>query len=777
MKISRLLIALVVLATPLVATASAAAFLPVDPGTAGKYRVEVGDYNLGDRVVDIPAFKIKSELAGRSYSPIGAPGRRPLVLFLHGIHLTCYAKDVDPGDLMEWPCPKGTKSIPSYAGYDAPAKALASHGYQVVSISANAINIADFDTQMTGSLARAQLVIAHLKLWQRWSTHADGPFGRKFLGKLDLRRVGLMGHSRGGEGVARAVQLNADLGEPFGIRAVLLLAPGGYLRPNLPGVAMSVILPYCDGDVADLSGQRYYDDTRYSMTGDPAARSTVLMMGANHNFFNTEWTPGRSVSPTTDDWTADAKAEPCGSKSKQRLTAVEQEAVGRAYMAGFFRLELGRETALLPLLDGSNTPARSAGRAVVSVMAQSPHRYDVARLDGPAGVLTGAARTRVCSADCVRDGYSRTPHWVAESPVENLVAGRATELSWTGTTGRLRFDLPAGRRDVRQYSVLSLRAATERSTDLSVRLVDGHGRVASVPVSTVSKALQPLPGKIAYLLPKVLMQTVRIPLAGLAVDLRDVRSVEIRTDRVARGTAYLADLSFSTPALSQWRPRMLPVLSVADVDMVEGDSGPRTADFQVRMSRVSPRPVTFWAELSGDLNSDVVGAFHGRVTIPAGRRSVTIKVPLRPNKRDGTDEEFIMVLAGSTDAMIGRSLAHGIVRDDDPTPTVTIGPGVGIEGRGGVVFPMKLSAPSDRTVNLTAELRSGTAKLGVDFVNPQEGLYPQIEPGQTTGQFVVPIKDDKLREKAETFTVVITAADGAVLKVPYRVTGTIRDND
>ncbi|MFI5736267.1 Calx-beta domain-containing protein [Kribbella sp. NPDC051587] len=768
MKIPRLVIALVMLmASSLVATASATTFLPVDPGAAGKYQVEISEYNLGDRVVDISAFKIKSELVGRVYTPVGATGRRPLVLFLHGIHETCYAKNVDPGDVLEWPCPKGTKPLPSYRGYDAPAKALASHGYQVVSISANAINLADFDTQLTGSLARAQLVIAHLKLWQRWSTHGDGPFGRKYVGKVDLQRVGLMGHSRGGEGVARAVQLNADLGEPFGIRAVLLLAPGGFLRPNLPGVALNVILPYCDGDVSDLIGQKYYDDSRYSMSGDPAARSVVLMMGANHNFFNTEWTPGRSVAQSKDDWTADDAT--CGKKAKSRLTAVEQEAAGRAYLAGFFRLELGGETALLPLLDGSNTRARSAGRAVTSVVAQSPDRYDVAHLDTLNGVLAGAARARICSQDCVRNGYGRLPHWTAMPPAESTPNLQVTELTWTGTSGRLRFDL--GHHDVRRYSTLSLRAATERATELSVRLTDGRGHAASVPVS-----LRPLPGQVADLLPKVLLQTVRIPLAGLRIDLGDVRSVEFRTDQVTRGTAYLADLSFSKPALSHWRPRMLPVLSVADVDMAEGDAGPRSADFRVQLSRISPRPVTFWAESSGDTTA-VTRPFRGLVTIPAGRRTATVRVPVSPNKRDGDDDEFILVLSKSTNAMIGRSLANGIVRDDDPTPVLTIGPGVGTEGRGGVVFPMKLSAPSDRVVTLTAELRSGTAKLGTDFLTPDGGLYPQLDEGRTTGQFVVPIKDDKLREKAETFTVVIAAADGAVLKVPYRVTGTIRDND
>ncbi|GAA0612120.1 hypothetical protein HPO96_22555 [Kribbella sandramycini] len=760
MWIRRGFLALVMLASGLAATpAGAAAFLPVDPGAPGKYGVAVSEYNLGDRVVDIPAFKIKSELVGRVYTPVGDSGRRPLVLFLHGIHTTCYGTDED----IAWPCPKGAKPTPSYRGYDAPAKVLASHGYQVVSISANAINVADFDTQLTGSLARAELVLAHLRLWQRWSTSGGGPFGRAYVGRVDLQRVGLMGHSRGGEGVARAAQLNAALGEPFGIRAVLPLAPGNFLRPNLPGVALSVILPYCDGDVSDLFGQRYYDDSQYSMTRDPAARSTVLIMGANHNFFNTEWTPGRSVAPSQDDWTA--TGDPCGKGSKQRLSAVEQEAAGRAYIAGFFRLELGGERALLPLLDGSGARARSAGRAVVSVVAQSPDRYDVARMDTASGVLSGAVRRRLCAQDCVRDGYGRTPHWAVIPPTETAPTTRVTSLSWTGKDGRLRFDLPAGRRDVRRYSTLSLRVATEAPTSFSVRLVDGRGRAVSTPVS-----VRPLPGKVADLLPKVMLQTVRVPLTG--VDLRDVRSVELRTDRVARGTAYFADLAFSKPALSRWRPRQLPVLTVADVDMREEDA--RSADFQVRLSRVSARPVTFWAETSGD-TTDVVGSFRGLVTIPAGRRTATVKVPVRANARDGVDQRFILVLSGAREAIIGRSLADGLVRDDDPMPTVTIGPGVGTEGRGGVVFPMTLSAPSDRGAYLTAELRSGTAELGVDFLDPEGGLYPQIGPGETRGQFVVPIKDDKLREQAETFTVVITAADGAV--APSRVTGTIRDND
>ena len=101
-----------------------------------------------------------------------------------------------------------------------------------------------------------------------------------------------MGHSRGGEGVAAAVQLNQRTGSPFGIKAALALAPVDFDRRVIGGVELGVILPYCDGDVSDLQGAAYYDDGRYASPGDPRSKMTALLYGANHNFFNTVWTTG-----------------------------------------------------------------------------------------------------------------------------------------------------------------------------------------------------------------------------------------------------------------------------------------------------------------------------------------------------------------------------------------------------------------------------------------------------------------------------------------------------
>ncbi|MFD0852809.1 hypothetical protein ACFQ07_11265, partial [Actinomadura adrarensis] len=210
---------------------------------------------------------------------------------------------------------------------------------------------------------RAELVMHHLDLLDAATRGKGGDqtLVDMFKGRLDMGDIGLMGHSRGGEGVVKAALLNDARKDPYGIEAVLPLAPVDFARSTLPNIPMSVLLPYCDGDVSNQQGQHFYDDTRYSDPGERAFMSSLMMMGVNHNFFNTEWTPGVAVAPANDDWRN--QSDPvCGNTSPSRLTPSEQYQVGTTYIAGFFRLVQGRETEFLPLFDGSGGTAPSAGR-------------------------------------------------------------------------------------------------------------------------------------------------------------------------------------------------------------------------------------------------------------------------------------------------------------------------------------------------------------------------------------------------------------------------------
>src|SRR6185369_5349139 len=164
---------------------------------------------------------------------------------------------------------------------------LASNDYVVVSVGSNGVNAVDNSVFDLGALARAELMQQHLDILKQFNTTGRAPFGTKFVGKFDLTRVGTMGHSRGGEGVVRHYVLNNELGAPYGINA-----------------ALNVLLPYCDGDVSDLQGVHFYDDARYNVPGDQAPKHYELVMGANHNFYNTIWSPSSPFPGAANDWLA-----------------------------------------------------------------------------------------------------------------------------------------------------------------------------------------------------------------------------------------------------------------------------------------------------------------------------------------------------------------------------------------------------------------------------------------------------------------------------------------
>jgi hypothetical protein len=771
-----------------------------DPGTPGPYAVQISEYDLGDEAITLPGLGgLPSELRGRVYAPQGAPGARPLVLFLHGRHEPCYG-DFSTSD-QPWPCPEGQQPVPSYRGYDAPARALASRGYLVVSISADAINAQDFAVTDGGALARAQLVLAHLDLWRQWSTAGGGPFGDAFVGRVDLGNVGLMGHSRGGEGVVRAALLYATRAQPYGIRAVVALAPTDFTRPTIPGVATSVILPSCDGDVIDLEGQHFYDDTRYAVAGDTALRSTVLVHGANHNFFNTEWTPGLSAAPSFDDWFGDPDAAPCGVHRPSRLTPSQQQAAGRAYIAGWFEMVLGTEPALLPLFDGSGTHAASAGPALVDTTMQFPAdaRRDLARFDHPERAVTtaGGATARRCSGDttffappadtslpaCAAiDDVARLPHWSPAFLALGAPAPAVTRVQWRSTKGVVHVALSPGRRDLRAFDAITMRMAPDPENagpvDLSVRLVDGKGRRATYRVSASSDALVPFTGD-GFGLPKTILRTVRIPLATVTgISLADVRRVDLLTDRVAKGSVFVSDLVVSRASLGTSGPPALPRLSIADVTVNEGDRGNQVMRFRVRLSRPATRTVRVHvdAQTGAMFGVDQVSKGSASLVFAPGQTVKTLALAARGNTTFGDTVTFPVVLSIPTEAIVDRSVATGTVVEDDPAPLLRIDDATATEHDGVIRFPLRVTRPTTNGVIVVGVVSDGTAKAGSDYADDQF-VAGFVDPGARHGDIEIAVLDDHVHEPTETFTIEITDVFNARLVSPSTVTGTIVDDD
>jgi hypothetical protein len=89
-------------------------------------------------------------------------------------------------------------------------------------------------------------------------------------------------------------------------------------------------------------------------------------------------------------------------------------------------------------------------------------------------------------------------------------------------------------------------------------------------------------------------------------------------------------------------------------------------------------------------------------------------------------------------------------------------------------FPVTLSAPATTAVTVSYSLASGTAQMGVDFLNKKGSLT--FNPGETRQFISVAVKADNQAEANESFTVQLLKPVGATLQ-QARATGTIQNDD
>src|SRR5215510_11930618 len=286
-----------------------------DATATGPFTTTSSEYKLPPTNDNLVAPQVVTELWARVYRPTdldNAP--QPLLIFLHGNHATCGRfegagqgrLDINIQYTLTGTCPSGYVVVPSHEGYAYFAERLASWGYIVVSINANrGVNAAPGVTGDRGlNLRRGRLVLRHLEKLSRWNAGAEIPPGglNDLVGRIDFSHVGLLGHSRGGEGMRAAY--NFYQSDPGGTNWKSLIGAVTFegifeigpvdrqtsLTLNALGTAWNVLLPMCDGDVFNLQGVKPFDRMLRVTAESPARqKSTFAVWGANHNFYNTEW--------------------------------------------------------------------------------------------------------------------------------------------------------------------------------------------------------------------------------------------------------------------------------------------------------------------------------------------------------------------------------------------------------------------------------------------------------------------------------------------------------
>src|SRR5437588_5501200 len=263
-------------------------------------------------ITDTDVAPIPIDLWARVYIPDGYSGKLPLVVLLHGNHATCGTDDGDGAarrdDRINYTltgtCPDRYIVIPNHLGYEYLAQPLASWGYIVVSINANrGVTAAPGVAGDRGlNLRRGRLVLRHLKQLVGLSNDSTSPLFQK----IDFSHIVLMGHSRGGEGMRAAYEAYRAAGSPWPARIGTPVTfeglfeigpvdgqtgpPGNPNRLNADGLAWTVLLPNCDGDVFNLQGIKPFDRMLLITNENPARfKATFTVWGTNHDFYNTQW--------------------------------------------------------------------------------------------------------------------------------------------------------------------------------------------------------------------------------------------------------------------------------------------------------------------------------------------------------------------------------------------------------------------------------------------------------------------------------------------------------
>jgi len=506
-------------------------------GMANPYKTQYAVFqtptaNYATRIIDLSDFGSVTSVGwpfdenavpinGLLRLPNGS-GPFPLALFVHGNHKS---------------------SENSTPGYVYLMELLASHGIIAGSVDCNFLN----GWNSGENDARAIVHLEHVRQFRIWNQQAGHPL----FGKVNMEKIMIIGHSRGGEAVGHACLFNTlssvtpDPGDPpVPIDGSLGLGPYGFALnvaaaisptdnqyqpvsgPVKIGENYFVVHGSRDGDVSDFSGYKTYDRAHPVDPADPGQsahgwKSLLWVYGANHNYFNSVW----------------------ASEGTPTITRAQQEGVAKVYFGALARGKLLAQSQYLNLIKNHTLATNSAWIAGITLVSQYQDRE----------------RLFICHYEEDANPSTVSPPVNGSVNVSNVSASElffsngsflrqethGLKLNWNlaGQSYTINFQQGGLTPGFLQYLVFRAGQSNEAynispmDQNFSIRVADGN---SNFTVVANSLAKFPYPEQGRYNDYKMVMQRLRLPLQTLSdngIDVNDIRSITFLFDQPIVGTA------------------------------------------------------------------------------------------------------------------------------------------------------------------------------------------------------------------------------------------------
>ncbi|MFM1867857.1 MAG: hypothetical protein RL591_1265, partial [Planctomycetota bacterium] len=501
----------------------------VDLAAAGPLAVtQIASYDVND-----PDILDSMELE-RIYYPtsIASLAPRPLVVISHG-------------------------NGHNYTWYDYLGNHLASWGYVVMSHQND--TVPGIETASTTTLEHTESFLAQL------ATIGGGVLN----GRVDGDRIVWIGHSRGGEGIARGYDRLFDgaftsptyqIGD---IRLLISIAPTDFLgtsSANPHGVPFMLMYGSADGDVCGCPDSDIGDSFNILERAEGLRQSTYVH-GADHNDFNCCGFNDFAGPTGTAIGNAEAQDVMKAASLAMIRRVVENDASAEEYLWRQYE-------SLRPISVAASTTvinewnAAPADRIVLDNF--QTNTTTTVSSSGGAVTLVGVAN----EVEGLQNDNNTTFTWATTDAMNGATRGRTTDttrafvFNWT-IASSITWTVPADRRDFTQGKFLSMRAAQGTrhpqtiavlgDLTFTVTLIDELGEETSLQISAVGGGVEEPYQRTGFGTGtgwQNAMETIRLPLSaftsgGSAIDLTRIESVLVQfggTSGSAQGRLVIDDL-------------------------------------------------------------------------------------------------------------------------------------------------------------------------------------------------------------------------------------------